>query len=423
MEKHSGATASAFKRPAAAVLGLAFLAFVAYVSLGLPDGLLGVAWPSMRRDFSLSFDALGALFVTTTVGYLSSSFFGGRLTARFRIGMLLAASTFLAGAALVGYALSVGWWMVVVIGIAAGLGGGGIDTALNIYVAQRHGERMMQWLHASYGVGAMLGPVIMTLSLTSLGTWRWGYVVVGCLQLVLAICFVLTASKWEERASLRGMDFAAGSGAVNQESATRASERHGVAHDVPILETLKEWRVWLSMLLFFIYMGLEVALGSWSYTLLTEARGVSPRLGGYFMASYWGIFTVGRIMAGFYTKRVSLQAIVLSSLGVACVGAVVLMLKIPGSINLAACAVIGFAIAPVLAAFLSGTAQRVGARHSANTIGMQISAMGLGAAVLPSLTGVVAERFSLQAIPTFLLAVTLLLIALYLVSLKAAKQS
>ena len=182
--------------PAGIALGLAVLAFLAYISLGLPDGLLGVAWPSMRRDFSLSHDSLGPLFIAFTVGYLSSSFFAGRLMARLQLGMLLALSTLVAGAALVGYGIAPSWWAVVALGVAAGVGGGGIDGALNIYVAANHGERMMQWLHAVYGVGAMLGPVIMTLAIGSLGSWRWGYVVVGALELSLAGCFAMTASRW-----------------------------------------------------------------------------------------------------------------------------------------------------------------------------------------------------------------------------------
>ena len=184
------------KKRAGLGLGLVVLAFLAYVSLGLPDGLLGVAWPSMRHDFALPLDSLGLLSIAFTVGYLSSSFFAGRLVARLRLGMLLALSTFFAGGALVGYGVAPGWWVVVVLGVAAGFGGGGIDGALNIYVAANHGERMMQWLHAVYGVGATLGPVIMTLAISSLGSWRWGYVVVGGMELSLAVCFVATASRW-----------------------------------------------------------------------------------------------------------------------------------------------------------------------------------------------------------------------------------
>jgi len=261
---------------------------------------------------------------------------------------------------------------------------------------------VMQWLHATYGVGAMLGPVIMTLAISSIGSWRWGYVIVGGLQLVLAACFALTGSRWNN------------GGSRNEES-----RRHD---GVPMLQTLREWRVWLSMFLFFIYMGIEVALGSWAFTLLTEGRGVSPRAAGFFMASYWGIFTVGRIVAGFYTRRVGLRSLVLGSLAVALLGAVLLALDIPGVLNLVACAIIGLAISPVLAALLSGTSGRVGVRHTPNAIGIQIAAMGVGAATVPSLAGVIAERLSLQAIPPFLIALTVVLIASYLFSLSKGKK-
>lgn len=389
-------------------VGLALLAFMAYVSLGLPDGLLGVAWPSIRRDFALPLDSLGGLFVSMTIGYLSSSFFAGRLVARFRLGTLLALSTFFAGAALVGYAVAPGWWVLVGIGVAAGLGGGGIDAALNIYVAAHHGERMMQWLHACYGVGAMLGPVIMTLAISSLGSWRWGYVIVGGLQLALAACFVVTASRWDGR-----------TGPIGGREPGSEERRHDA--DVPMMETLREWRVWLGMFLFFVYMGIEVSLGSWAYTLLTEARDVSPRLAGFFMASYWGIFTVGRIVAGFYTGRVGQRALVVGSLAVALAGAILLSLNTPGVLNLVACAVIGLAISPVLAALLSGTSVRVGGRHAPNAIGIQMAAMGVGAATIPSLTGVVARRLSLNAIPVFMIGLTVVLVGSYLFSLRRAR--
>jgi len=400
-------------------LGLVFLALVAYVSLGLPDGLLGVAWPSMRRDFAQPLDSLGALFISMTIGYLASSFFAGRLVARFRLGALLAMSTFFAGAPLVGYGVAPSWWVVVVLGIAAGLGGGGIDAALNIYVAARHGERMMQWLHASYGIGATLGPVIMTLAISSLGGWRWGYVIVGCLQLALAASFVLTISMWGEEAGTDRKQAPTGE--------TPRSDDGGDLHrrdgDVRMTETLRQGRVWLSMFIFFVYMGMEVTLGSWSYTLLTESRDVSPRLAGFFMASYWGIFTVGRIVAGFYTRRIGLRAIVLGSLVVALAGGTVLALSIPGLINLLACAVIGLAIAPVLAALLSGTTARVGARHAANTIGIQIAAMGMGGAVVPSLIGVIARHLSLEAIPPVMIALTVVLIGAFMVSLRGREDA
>lgn len=391
-------------------LGLALLAFVAYVSLGLPDGLLGVAWPSIRGNFGLAQGSLGTLFITTTVGYLASSFFGGRLMACFRLGTILALSTFFAGAALVGYAVSPRWWTLVVLGVFAGLGGGGIDVALNIYVATHHGERMMQWLHASYGVGAMIGPVIMTLAIGSLGTWRWGYAIVGGLQLTLAATFVATASLWDSKTGpARGAE--PGDGQPDAMGEPRYL-------NVPTLETLREGRVWLSMFLFFLYMGIEVSLGTWAYTLLTEARGVAPRFAGFFMASYWGIFTVGRILAGLAARRVGHRALVLGSVMAALLGFVLLTLDVAGSLDLFACAFVGVALAPILAALLSGTVGRVGPRHVSNTIGMQMAASGLGTAAIPAFTGIVAEHLSLDAIPPFLIVLAAIFLALYLFSLR-----
>lgn len=415
------------KKRAGLGLGLVVLAFVAYVSLGLPDGLLGVAWPSMRRDFGLPLDSLGPLFIAFTVGYLSSSFFAGHLMARLRLGVILALSTFFAGGALVGYSVAPGWWVVVGLGVAAGLGGGGIDAALNIYVAANHGERIMQWLHAVYGIGAMLGPLIMTLALSSFGSWRWGYAIVGGLELVLAACFVGTVSRWEGREP----GGAAQAPVVDDQprlpadqSENPGGQPHGSrrAETVPMMETLREWRVWLSMFIFFTYMGVEVALGSWAYTLLTESREVSPRAAGFFMSSFWGIFTVSRIAAGFYTRRIGERSLVVGSLVVALLGAVLLTLNLPGLVNLFGCGIIALALAPVLAALLSGTSGRVGLRHTPNTIGMQIAAMGLGGAAGPSLTGVVAEHISLDAIPWFIIALTVITIASYLFSLSRAKE-
>jgi fucose permease len=401
-------TSSLSPGPARLGVGLILLAFVAYVSLGLPDGLLGVAWPSMKRDFALPLDALGALLVSVTIGYLASSFFGGRLMAHMRLGALLAASTFAAGAALMGYAVAPGWWTVVAIGVVAGLGGGGIDVALNTYVASNHGEGMMQWLHASYGVGATLGPLVMTMAINSLNSWRWGYVIVGGLQLALSISFVLTVSLWEQN---KGVSHAA-----PQQRADRPSD-----YNTSMTETLRQPGVWLSMFLFFVYMGIEFTLGSWAYTLLTESRGVSPRLAGLWMGGYWAIFTVGRILAGLYTRRISQRTLVIGSLLAALAAAALLAADVAGPLNLFAVTIIGLAIAPVMPALISGTAGRVGNRYAANTIGIQIAAMGAGAAVIPSITGVIAQRLSLEAIPPFLIVLTIVLIASYSFALRSEK--
>src|SRR5512139_3142913 len=173
-------------------LGLILLAFIAFIALGLPDGLLGVGWPSIRTDFGIPLDAIGMLLTASVIGYMTSSFMSGFLLSRVGVGRVLVASCLLTGLALIGYTLVPQWWMMVLLGVLAGLGAGAIDAGLNTYVAANFGEGVMQWLHAFWGVGITIGPIIMTIGLTTLHTWRFGYQVVGGFQIVLAVCFVLT---------------------------------------------------------------------------------------------------------------------------------------------------------------------------------------------------------------------------------------
>jgi fucose permease len=364
-------------------IGLVILAYVAFIALGLPDGLLGVAWPSIRVSFSIPLDAIGMLLAVVVAGYMTSSFLSGPLIARIGVGRVLVISCLLTGVGLIGYTLVPEWWMMVVLGILAGLGAGAIDAGLNTYVAAHFSDGLMQWLHASYGIGATLGPIIMTIALTTLNSWRAGYRVVGGFQLVLAACFVLTLAMWSQK------DVSVGS-----DETKRLTD-----YKTPMSETLRQPRVWLSALLFFLYVGAEVSLGTWTYTLLTESRGVNPAVAGLWAGSYWATFTVGRLVAGLFAKRVGVKRLVLGGLVGAFLGAVLLSWNPFAAANLLAVALIGFAIAPIFPALMSGTSQRVGAHFAANTIGMQMAAAGFGTAVIPSLVGTLARRSSLEIIP------------------------
>jgi fucose permease len=378
-------------------LGLVALAYVAFVALGMPDGLLGVAWPSIRTSFSIPLDAVGLLLTASVAGYMTSSFLSGPLVARVGIGRILAVSCAMTGIGLIGYTLVPSWWMVVPLGIVAGLGAGAIDAGLNTYVATHFGEGLMQWLHASYGIGVTLGPIIMTTALTTLNSWRAGYRMVGGCQLLLAVCFALTLPMWDHKETTAGNE----------------DPQHLTDYKTPMGETLRQPRVWLSMLLFFLYVGAEVSLGTWTYSLLVESRGVNPTLAGLWAGAYWATFTVGRVLAGLYATRIGVNALVLGGLAGALLGAAWLAWNPSEAANLVAVALIGFAIAPIFPAFMSGTSRRVGAHFAANTIGLQMTMTGLGAAVVPSLLGVLARRFSLEVVPVCLLVVFLGLFALY----------
>ncbi len=379
-------------------LGLIILAYIAFISLGMPDGLFGVALPSIRASFSVPLDAVGAIFIVSTAGYMLSSFYSGFLISRLGVGRVLAISCALTGSVLIGDTLVPNWASMVALGLGAGLGAGAIDAGLNTYVAAHFGEGLMQWLHASYGIGVTLGPIIMTFALTSLNSWRAGYRIVGIFQLLLATGFALTLSMW------------------NQEETTPTVEQPRqrlTDYKTPMSETLRQPRVWLSVLLFLFYTGAEVTLGTWVYTLLTESRGVDPTAAGFWTGSYWAMFTVGRVLAGLYTRHVRANTLVRGSLSAA-LGGVLLLLWNPAPVaNLIAVAVCGFAIAPIFPALVSGTSQRVGERFAANTIGMQIAGGGLGGAIVPAIAGVLARQFSLEVIPLWLVGLFVALLTVF----------
>ena len=386
-------------------LGLILLAFIAFVALGMPDGLLGVGWPSIRNSFSIPLDAIGMLLVASVAGYMTSSFLSGFLLSRVGVGRVLATSCFLTGLALIGYTLAPEWWMMVSLGVFAGLGAGAIDAGLNTYVAAHFGEGLMQWLHASWGVGITTGPILMTIGLTAFNTWWFGYRVVGGFQIALAACFVLTLSIWSQ----------------NHAPSSSEAPKRLTDYKTPMRETLRQPLVWLSVVLFFLYVGAESSLGTWTYTLLTESRGIDPTLAGFFAGSYWFTFTIGRIAAGLIARRVGVNRLVLGGQVGALLGAGLLIWNPSDVANVLAVGVIGLSIAPIFPAMMSGTRRRVGDHYAANTIGMQMAATGFGAAVIPSLMGVLARQISLEVIPVCLLAVYAGLLGSYVLAVKPRK--
>ncbi|HEY5871316.1 MAG TPA: MFS transporter [Candidatus Tectomicrobia bacterium] len=374
------------------LIGLSYLGFV---SLGLPDGLHGIAWPSIRTSFHLPLDALGKLLVSFTCGYLLSSFNSGRLLARLGVGVLLALSCLATAASLLGYALAPGWWVMVGWGLLAGLGAGAIDAGLNLYAATHFSARMVNWLHACYGFGATGGPVLMTGVLNTGHSWRWGYAVVGLAQLVLAVCFGLTHKQWAQHP-------------VAPETAApvgvpQASTRSTLS--VPIM--------WLSIAVFFLYTGLEAAAGAWAYSLFTEARGIPVVTAGTWVSLYWGVFTTGRVISGLVVGFASVPSLLRYCISGMALGALLLWLPPSREAGFLGLACMGFAAAPVFPSLIATTPGRLGAMHTANGVGIQIAAAVLGGSLLPALLGIFADHIGLEVIGPGLFVVALLLLILH----------
>lgn len=373
---------------------LALLAFLAFVSLGLPDGLLGVSWPSIRADFGLPLESLGVLVAISTSGYLVSSFLSGRLLRVMTIGTVLAVSTLAASVALLGFSVTHAWPLLLAFGFLSGLAGGAVDAGLNAYGATHFSARVLNWLHASFGVGTTLGPLIVTAVLASDNVWRWSYVIVGSGQLLLAVTFFLTRERW--------MGVTERGDHVEPRVATARTR-----------DTLRRPLVWLGMVTFFVYAGVEVVAAQWSYSLLTLQRGVPVTTAGLLVGLYWGSLMVGRVLFGIVADKVRLVPTLRVCIAASAAGALLFWLEPTRLLSYLGLMLIGFSIAPIFASLISLTPQRVGREHAENAIGFQISSAGLGGASLTALVGVIATSVGLEAIPVAIVVLTLALFALF----------
>jgi fucose permease len=391
-------------------INLLILAYIAFVALGLPVSLMGVAWPSLRNELSLPLDALGWLLISSTIGYLISSFIIARLISRFGIGALLIVSSMISAIAFIGYTIAPSWSFIVFMGAIGGFGGGVMDAGLNTYLAAEYNEGQMQWLHASFGFGATLSPLIMTASLALFASWRPAYIFAGTFMAILALCFLITLPIWKRPKQ------------VAAQGAEGESKQLGLMdYRTSLWETLLRIITWISILMFLLYTGAELTLGNWTYTLFTEGRGVTPQLAGLWAGGFWATFTVGRVLAGLYAHRIRLNTLMYGAMGLALVGSILFWWNPSMLVGVAGVLIVGFAMAPIFPGLVSSTSQRVGQRHAGNTIGIQMSAAGLGGALLPSLAGLLAERFSLETIPVLLTISLCGLLFLYLYTIRVKK--
>jgi fucose permease len=307
------------------------------------------------------------------------------------VGRLLAASAAATAGSAVAYAIAPAWGVVVVASIVAGLGAGAIDAGINAFAAVRFSPRLTTWLHASYGVGAALGPLLTGAVLGAGRSWRIAYAVIGLALAAMAVAFAATASRW-----------------TSPEPSVP-----GHAASAPITETLQQTSVWLNVSLFFLYAGLEVGVGQWAYSWMVEGRSIAPGVAAAWVAAYWASLTVGRALLGGLTTRLPVRTLLRASLGVIPLGVLVLWCAIGPGGGALGLIVLGLALAPVFPLLISATPGRVGRAHAIHAIGFQVGAFHLGTAALPGLAGVLARHAGLEVLGPFLLTTALALGLLY----------
>lgn len=371
---------------------LLILSFVGFIALGLPDAVIGVAWPALRAQFGLPQDALGPLFITLTVGSVIASTATGVILSRIGIGELLAFSCVLTAVALFGYTIAPSWIVLVLLGLLTGFGGGAIDAAINTHAATRYSARVVNVLHAFYGVGAAAGPALMTAVLTTGRPWQLGYRIIVVVEVVLAAAFILSRRQWPPPV-------------VSHEEHQRPAK---------LLETLQLGKVQLSLLVFLVYTGCESAAGAWVFSLLYEARDIATASAGTAVTLYWGGLFASRLGYAFLPANANPDSIIQLCMIAALAGVVTLMFALHPIVDTAAIALMGFAAGPIFPSLIATTPTRVGPRHTANTVGLQVSMGAVGLAALPALCGLMAQRWGLELIPVVLTVGWSVLLAAYL---------
>ena len=358
---------------------LLLIAYLGFISLGLPDAAHGVNWPFVRQSLFVPIGWLGFVIAAGSVGYLLSSFCVGQLLERWGIAWLLILSSLLVSLGLFGFAISQQFYIFCLFATLIGLGSGGIDAGLNAYAAENFSAKHMNWLHAAFGVGATLGPVMVTWVLVhSDQQWRWGYALIGSLIFIMALVFVFSRNIW------------------------RTNPSHEPVETAPAEEKGSQWRllkhptVRLQMLFFFFYTGLEFGVGQWAFTVMTETRGISLAAAGTWVALFWAALAFGRILFGVLVERFDVDRLLgLCLLGVVA-GAVSFSFEQSPVFSFIGLVLIGFCAAPIFPCMISQTANRVGKNHAPHAIGMQMSSAVLGAMTLPFASGIIAEHFGMN---------------------------
>jgi MFS family permease len=380
--------------------------YLAFISIGLPDGTFGIAWPRMHRDLVLPVELAGTMLILVTLLSAGSSLLSGHALRRFGTGPVVFVSCLLTAIAQVIVARAQGLGGLIAAAIPLGIGAGAVDAGLNGYVARHYSARHMNWLHASWGLGATGGPLIVTALLATSTGWRGGYAAIGGVQFLLALLFLATLRLWDRKDAPPGQptDRATSEGGFGWASANSGAG-------------------WMSTAAFGLYVAAETTLGLWAGSVLVVARGLPQSAAGWSVAAYFGSITLGRILLGFGVDRFGNRGVIQAGLATALVGAVLFTVARNGSLSFVALGLCGLGLAPVYPGLMHETPKRFTAVDTPVVIGRQAAAAYLGSAILSPGVGALARLTSLEVTGWVVMVGVVGLIALIRVLDRATKPN
>ena len=370
--------------------------YLAFISLGLPDALLGAAWPSMYPQFDVPVSYAGIISMIIALGTVVSSLQSDRLTKKLGTGKVTALSVLMTAMALFGFATSHSFGMLCLWAIPYGLGAGSVDASLNNYVALHYESRHMSWLHCMWGLGASAGPYIMGYALTAGWGWNSGYHIIAVLQIVLTAILLCSLPLWKQRPAEVLQD-----GKVQPAKALSIREVLQLAGAREIL------------VCFFCYCALEQTTGLWASSYLTLHKGVSADTAATFASMFYLGITVGRALSGFLTMKLNdVQMIRLGEVIIG-IGVLVMLLPFGQSLSLAGLILIGLGCAPVYPCVIHSTPAHFGADKSQAIIGIQMACAYVGTCLMPPVFGLIANHITVALLPVYLLIILVLMVIMH----------
>lgn len=377
---------------------LLIIIYIAFISLGLPDAILGSAWPLMHTDLNVPISYAGIATMIVSGGTIISSFFSEKMIRKFGTGKVTTISVLLTATGLLGIYFAPSFIWICLLGIPLGIGAGAVDAALNNFVALHYEAKHMNWLHCFWGIGATSGPFIMSLFLLNQNGWRIGYAAIGIIQAILVICLFISLPLWRQF-----------------ETTQKVEEEDD--NGIKIKSLLKIPGAKPTLIAFFCYCAVELTTGLWASSYLVVNDGLAVELAAKWASFYYLGITVGRFIAGFLTMKLTNTQMIRIGQTICIIGAILLVLPITSVFKLIGLIFIGLGCAPIYPAMLHETPNRFGKELSQRLMGIQMATAYVGSTLIPPLFGALSKVLGLQMLPYFLL---IFLIIMLVSSEKAA---
>lgn len=376
------------------------LIYLAFISLGLPDSLLGAGWPVMHLDLGVEVSYMGIVSMVISGGTIVSSLLSDRLTRKFGARWVTVVSVFLTAAALFGFSFSDRFWMLILFSIPYGLGAGAIDAALNNYIALHYSARHMSWLHCFWGVGTIVSPFIMSYALTS-STWNDGYRIVGYIQLGIGALLLATISVWK----------------INKTPEAQSQKSLG------LIGAVKIKGVPLILLGFFAYCAAEATSMQWASTYFVEVKQISEAQAAQLASLFYIGITAGRFVSGFLSGKLGDRRMIVIGACILTCGIVLLFIPADVEVAIAGFIVIGLGCAPIYPSIIHSTPANFGAENSGAIIGIQMASAYVGSTFIPPLFGLIANRLGFNILPVYLLIFVALMFAMTELTFAVTKKA